>query len=314
MSERGQTRREWLAVAATALGAAAAPADDKPAEREPFRYMLNTATIQGQKLPLVEEIEVASRAGYQAIEPWARELDQYVKDGGSLKDLGKRVRDAGLTVEDCIAFAEWIVDDEARRKKGLEECRRIMDMLQQVGGKRLAAPPAGATDKTDLPLLTAAERYRDLCAVGEKLGVTPICEFWGFSKTLSRLGEALLVAVESGRPEACVLPDVFHLYKGGSGFQGLALVGAAALPVIHMNDYPATPPRAEITDQFRVYPGDGTAPLKQMLRDLHANGFRGFLSLELFNHEYWKNDALLVARTGLEKMKAVTHAALEEKP
>ena len=70
------------------------------------------------------------------------ELDQYVKDGGSLKDLGKRVRDNGLTVEDCIAFAEWIVDDDARRKKGLEECRRIMDMLQQIGGKRLAAPPA----------------------------------------------------------------------------------------------------------------------------------------------------------------------------
>ena len=118
--------------------------------------MLNTATIQGQKLSLVEEIELAARAGYQAIEPSARELDQYVKDGGSLKDLGKRVRDNGLTVEDCIAFAEWIVDDEARRKKGLEECRRIMDMLQQIGGKRMAAPPAGAKDQTDLSLLAAA--------------------------------------------------------------------------------------------------------------------------------------------------------------
>ncbi len=314
-----QTRREWLA-GATAVGAAftagRAAANDKaePPAREPFSFMLNTATIQGQKLSIVEEIELAARAGYQAIEPWARELDQYVKDGGSLKDLGKRVRDNGLTVEDCIAFAEWIVDDEARRKKGLEECRRIMDMLQQIGGKRMAAPPAGATNQTDLPLLTVAERYHDLYDIGEKFGVTPIVEFWGFSKTLSRLGEAMLVAVESGRSQACVLPDIFHLYKGGSGFKGLALIGPAALPVIHVNDYPATPARAEITDQFRVYPGDGVAPLKEVLRDLRANGFRGFLSLELFNHEYWKNDALLVARTGLEKMKAVAHAALEEKP
>jgi len=90
--------------------------------------------------------------------------------------------------------------------------------------------------------------------------------------------------------------------------------GAAALPVIHVNDYPASPPRTEISDQFRVYPGDGVAPLKEVFRGLHTNGFRGFLSLELFNHEYWKNDALLVAKTGLEKMKAVTQAALEEKP
>jgi sugar phosphate isomerase/epimerase len=314
-----QTRREWLGGATAAVGAAltTAPAEagDKaePPPREPFAYMLNTSTIQGQKLSLPDEIELAARAGYQAIEPWVREIDQYVKDGGGLKDLGKRVRDNGLTVESCIGFAEWIVDDEVRRKKGLEECKRVMDMLQQIGGKRLAAPPAGATDRTDLPLLTAAERYRDLCEVGATFGITPICELWGFSKTLSRLGEAMLVAVESGRSEACVLADVYHLYKGGSGFKGLALVGAAALPVIHVNDYPATPPRAEITDQFRVYPGDGVAPLKEVFRELHANGFRGYLSLELFNHEYWKNDALLVARTGLDKMKAVAHAALEEK-
>jgi sugar phosphate isomerase/epimerase len=322
MGGHGQSRRELLSGATAALGAVltgAAPAgarDDKadPPAREPFAFMLNTATIRGQNLPLVDEIELASRCGYQAIEPWASELDKHVKDGGSLKDLGKRVRDNGLTVESCIAFAEWVVDDEARRKKGLEESRRIMDMLQQIGGKRLAAPPAGATNQTDLPLLRAAERYRDLMDLGAKMGVTPVVEFWGFSKTLSRLGEALLVAVESGRSDACVLVDVFHLYKGGSGFTGLALVGAPALPVIHMNDYPAAPPRAEITDQFRVYPGDGVAPLKEMLRDLHARGFRGFLSLELFNHEYWQKDALLVARTGLEKMRALVHASLEALP
>jgi len=317
MDKSGQSRRELLGGATAALGAAltgalpVAAANDKT---EPFMYMLNTSTIQGQKLSLVEEIEIASRCGYQAVEPWIRELDQYVKDGGNLKDLGKRIADNGLTVESSIGSAEWIVDDDARRKKGLEQARRDMDMVRQIGGKRMAAPPAGATDRTDLPLLKIAERYRDLFDVGERIGVTPMVEFWGPSKTLSRLGEALMVAVESGRANACVLADVYHLYKGGSGFTGLRLVGASALSVIHVNDYPATPPRAEITDAFRVYPGDGTAPLKQMFRDLHAIGFHGFLSLELFNHEYWKHDALLVARTGLEKLKAVVHASLESKP
>jgi sugar phosphate isomerase/epimerase len=189
-----------------------------------------------------------------------------------------------------------------------------MDMVRQVGGKRMAAPPAGATDRTDMSLLKIAERYRELFEAGEKIGVTPMVELWGFSKTLSRLSEALMVAVESDRPNACVLADIYHLYKGGSGFTGLRLVGAPALPVIHVNDYPPTPPRAEITDAFRVYPGDGVAPLKEVFRDLRALGFNGFLSLELFNHEYWKHDALLVARTGLEKLKAVVHASLESKP
>ena len=74
----------------------------------------------------------------------------------------------------------------------------------------------------------------------------------------------------------------------------------AALPVIHMNDYPAQPLPEEIDDSFRVYPGDGVAPLGEILRTLQATGGRNVLSLELFNHEYWKRDAVTIARTGFE--------------
>src|SRR5258708_21194458 len=73
---------------------------------------------------------------------------------------------------------------------------------------------------------------------------------------------------------------------------------------------PAMPGRAEITDAHRVYPGDGVAPLADMLRDLRRIGFRGVLSLELFNRDYWRQDAFTVARTGLEKMRAVLAATL----
>ena len=82
------------------------------------------------------------------------------------------------------------------------------------------------------------------------------------------------------------------------------MFNAAALHVFHMNDYPASPPREKATDADRVYPGDGVAPFTQILRDLHGIGFRGFLSLELFNKKYYQQDPLVVARTGLEKMKA----------
>lgn len=308
------SRREWLAGAAAVTAGAALPAaaaEPKGGTKDPFRYMLNTSTISGQKLSLVEEVEIAAKAGYDAFEPWVRELEEHARKGGSLKDVGKRIRDHGMTVEDAIGFCEWIVDDPARRKKGLEHARRAMDLVQQIGGKRLAAPPVGATNQTDLNLLKAAERYRALADLGERIGVVPQVEVWGFSRSLGRLGEAVLVAMESGYPKACVLADVYHLHKGGSGFDGLRLLGPQALQVFHMNDYPAKPGRAEITDAHRVYPGDGVAPLQQMLRDLRALGFRGVLSLELFNPDYWKQDALLVARRGLEKMKAVARASRE---
>jgi sugar phosphate isomerase/epimerase len=309
------SRREWLTTVPLTVGAGLTvtepgPAADAPKEA-PFRLGLNTSTISGQKLSLIEEIEITARAGFQAIEPWIRELDEYAKKGGSLKDIGKRIKDNGLTVESSIGFFEWIVDDEERRKKGLEEAKRNMDMVAQIGGKRIAAPPVGATKQADLNLLKAAERYRALLEIGEKIGVVPQVELWGSSRSLGRLGECALVAMESGHPQACILMDVYHLYKGGSALSGLKLLQGSALHVIHLNDYPANPPRAEITDAHRVFPGDGVAPLKSLLRDLRSIGFKGTLSLELFNRDYWQKDALTIARAGLEKMRSVVRSSTE---
>jgi sugar phosphate isomerase/epimerase len=139
--------------------------------------------------------------------------------------------------------------------------------------------------------------------IGDQTGIVPQVEVWGFSQSLGRLGEAVLVAIESGHPRACLLPDVYHIFKGGSDFAGLKLLSGSAVHVFHVNDYPAMPARSEMNDSHRVYPGDGVAPLASIFRDLAASGFRGMLSLELFNRDYWQQDALNVARTGLEKTR-----------
>ncbi|HWX19513.1 MAG TPA: sugar phosphate isomerase/epimerase family protein [Candidatus Binatia bacterium] len=314
LSRRDALARTGLSVAAAVLGqklgvvsvlANSAP----PGTDRPFRYCLNMATIRGHKLGIVKEIEVAAQAGYDAIEPWVDSIGDYVKNGGALMDLKKRISDSGLTVEGAIGFPEWIVDDEARRAKGMERARHEMDMVAQIGGKRFAAPPAGATDLPKLDLVKAAERYRALLEAGQQLGVVPQLELWGFSKNLNRLGECVGVAMETGHRNACVLADVFHLYKGGSDFHGMRLLGADAIQVLHMNDFPADPPREKIDDSYRVYPGDGTAPLTDILRTLLSTGGQKVLSLELFNRKYWSEDALAVARTGLAKMKAVAEKA-----
>ncbi len=268
------------------------------------------ATLRGQKLGIVKEVQIAAEAGYDGIEPWIDTVQEYVNQGGDLKELARRIADAGLAVEGAIGFAEWLVEDEARRAKGLERVRREMDMMAQIGTRRLAAPPAGATDLPRLELARMAERYRALLELGGQAGVVPELELWGASRNLGRLGECVGVAMETGHPKACVLADVFHLYKGGSEFHGMQLLGAQAIQVLHMNDYPNDPPREKINDSYRVFPGDGTAPMADILRALCKGGGQKVLSLELFNRDYWAKDPLEVARTGLAKMKAVAQQAM----
>lgn len=297
-------------LSAASQEANAQKAPIRPDRREPFGYCFNTSTIRGQKLDLPSQIEVAAAAGYSAVELWVGDVQAFAQNGGSIRDLARRISDRGLAVPSTISFFGWLSDDPARRAHGLEQAKREMDLVRQIGATRIAAPPAGATDRP-VALLEAARRYRTLLEIGASIGVIPELELWGFSKSLSRIGEVAGVAIESGHPQACLLLDVFHIYKGGSTFDSLRFLNGSAMHVLHMNDYPSTPPRDRINDAARVFPGDGTAPLKLMLRTLHDIGFRGYLSLELFNPQYWKQDPHLMARTGLEKMKAVVRAALD---
>ena len=298
------------AFAGSVVRAKTAFASDSAGTSEPFRYCLNMATIMGQKLDPAQEADIAAKAGYSAIEPWVRNLRQYVEAGHSATDLRKRIADAGLTVEGAIGFAAWAVDDETQRKKGLDEFKRDMELVASIGGKRIAASPAGINRTPNMDLNRVAERYRVVLELGREMGIVPQLEIWGSALTLGRMSEAIHVAVQADHPDACLLLDAYHLFRGNSGFHGLKLLCGSAMHVFHMNDYPAEPAREEMTDAHRIYPGDGVAPMDQILRDLYATGFRGALSLELFNRDYWEQDALQVARTGLEKIRAAVQKAL----
>lgn len=308
------TRRDLLAhtgfgaLLLTSMADAAEPAS-AASNPEPFGYCLNTSTIRGQKLSLAEEMEVAAKAGYRGLEPWIREIQEHVDHGGSLADLRKRATDLGLSIESAIGFADWVNDDEAKRAKGIEQWKRDAEMVAAIGGKRIAAPPNGGY-KSAIDLRVVADRYRDVLKIGRSAGVVPQLEMWGGSKTVSRMSELAYVLIEAAQPDACGLLDAFQIYRSGCDFGGLRFFNGSTLHVFHVNDYPADPPREKITDSDRMYPGDGVCPLIALFRDLAAIGYRGVLSLELFNREYWKLDALTAARTGLEKIRSLVRRAM----
>jgi len=367
------SRRELLgAVAATAVGAAvvgelpggaetqrgAAPAPTRavagrPAD-EPFGYCLNTSTLRGNQLDIVAEIAIAAKAGYHAIEPWTNEMDAYVQNGGTLKDLGQRIKDAGLVVENVIAFNSWLSDDDATRAAGMETIKVNMDKAAQIGAKHIAttpggggggrgargagsgggragggaAPAAGAGGGAATPgavpaaagpapqpaapvsLDNAAKYYREALELGRKMGVLPLCELWSSNAVLGPLAHGAYVAIATGDPDASLLLDIVHLYRSGTNFEGLRQINGASLHIFHVNDYPQADDPARITDAQRVYPGDGIAPLNTIFRALRDNGFRGYLSLELFNQEYYKKPPDENAKMGIDKIRAAVKKAL----
>ena len=298
------TRRNLLkSLALLPLAATAQPslAMESPKEATRFKFSLNTSTIRGQKLSLPQIIELAARSGYDGFEPWMMEIEGYLKEGKTLASLKKLASDAGLEFFDCIGFPTWMAQDEEKSKTGFTQMEKEMGILAELGCTRVAAPAIG----TDAPLdlLKAGERYKKLLELGRKTGVMPQLEFWGAFPSFFHLGQAMAVAAAADDKDAKILADVYHLFRGGSGFEGMKMLDGHAIDIFHMNDFPGDIPRTEQQDKDRVMPGDGAAPMQELADTLKSKGGQIILSLELFNPTYYAMDAGVVVKEGLEKMK-----------
>jgi sugar phosphate isomerase/epimerase len=296
-----RTLLKSLALGTAALPLSAAFANPYPKKVTKFLFSLNTSTIRGQKLSMPETIELAARAGYDGFEPWMAEIQAYLETGKSLASLKKLASDAGLEFFDCIGFPTWMAQDAEKSKTGFIQMEKEMGILAELGCPRVAAPAIGTEAPVDL--LQAGEKYKRLLDLGRKTGVMPQLEFWGAYPSFHHLGQAMMVAAAADDKDAKILADVYHLFRGGSGFEGMKMLDGHTIDIFHMNDVPADIPRLEQQDKDRVMPGDGAAPLKELAETLQSKGGQIILSLELFNPTYYAMDPEFVITMGLEKMK-----------
>lgn len=296
-----RTLLKSLTLAPLAFSANSVFAKTEEIKESKFLFSLNTSTIRGQKLPLPEMIEIAARAGYDGIEPWMMEIETYLKEGKTVASLKKLASDAGIEFFDCIGFPTWMAQDDEKSKVGFAQMEKEMKILADLGCPRVAAPAIG----TDAPLdlLKSGERYKKLLDLGRKTGVMPQLEFWGAFPSFFHLGQAMAVAAAADDKDAKILADVYHLFRGGSGFEGMKMLDGHAIDIFHMNDFPKDIPRTEQQDKDRVFPGDGGAPMQDLADTLKSKGNPIILSLELFNPTYYAMDAFEVVKTGLGKMK-----------
>jgi sugar phosphate isomerase/epimerase len=296
------TRKEFLTIAGMAGIGAMMPDKTYPVSINPdtnFRFCLNTSTVSKKPLDIIKYIDIAFEAGYDGIEIWIRDLKRYLDSGKKASDLKKYLSDKNLTVENAIGFAPWLADADA----GFRQMKEEMEMVASVGGKRIAAPASGVTGDKPIDNFMAGQKYRELLRLGRETGVMPQLEFWGASKILWHFGQAMMIAAVTGDKDSRLLADVYHMFRGNSSFDTLKMIDGSMIEVFHMNDYISSVARTDQNDSHRVYPGDGVAPLGQILTDLKNMGGEKVLSLELFNETYWQEDPLSVARTGLKKMK-----------
>jgi 2-keto-myo-inositol isomerase len=273
--------------------------------KSPWPVCLDTATIRPASLK--EKVRIAAKAGYDAIEPWDGELQKFEADGGNLKDLGKEIKDNGLFVPSVIGLWNALPPTQELWDKSLADTRNRMRMASDIGAQHIQTIPN--TIGLNYNQKWAADRYRDIIEMGiNDYKLNPALVFVKYFP-VKTLGQAVGIALDANHPKAMVIPDVYHMYISEGGFEGIKLLRGDMIAIFQFNDAPAAPPLDQLNDSHRVYPGDGILPLPQIFKDLKGTGYKGCISLEMYNPEYWKEDLMMVAQTGLRKTLEVLQKA-----
>jgi len=274
----------------------------------PMRVSLNTSTLLHYNIAVDKQIDMVANAGFDGVELWMRNIRTFLEQGGSGEQLKEKLETNNLLLENIIGFSAWCSDSAEERKKAMDLLREEMLITASLGGEYIAAPVQGITALDRTKYDDYAERFKAILELGDETGVTPILELWGMG-ALNKIADCAQIVIATGHPKATMLLDFYHIHRGGNDWDTLDCLNGKRLPVIHMNDYPASPSWDKLTDADRVLPGEGVCPYGEILPKLYEAGFSGGLSVELFNKGYWDT---MDAETLLRKSYETTAQVIEK--
>ena len=264
-----------------------------------MRLALNSSTIK--PTPLLDKIRIAGEAGYAGIELWAVELYQHVGRGGEISEVERALADHGLEVPCFIAVRNWGESEGWEYRLAMDEARRRFELAARLG-----APLMVCTPPLQRPGIAGLARgYADLLQLGRETGVRAVLEYISFFASLTNIPDTVAVLDECGDPEGCTILDAFHNWNNRTTLADVRALPLERIAHYHINDAAPGIPSGSQKDPDRVMPGDGVIELKAELGALREKGYEGWLSLELFNEEWWAKDPLETAKTGLERMRTL---------
>ncbi|HEX8140396.1 MAG TPA: sugar phosphate isomerase/epimerase [Pyrinomonadaceae bacterium] len=260
-----------------------------------MRLALNGATTM--KAELVEDIRVASAAGFDCLEIWAAKLRRFLRSG-TTAELKERLDEAGLEPYSINSIEHITFRTDEARARLLEECEELCRIASEIGCPYVVVVPSPRPEGASWPDVVeeSVKVLTELGRMAERHGVALAFEFLGQPGCSVRtLAEADEIVKRVARPGIGLVIDSFHFYAGGSKLSDIEELDAERLFIFHINDAEDRP-REELEDKHRLLPGLGVLPLREIAAALRRIGYDKVTSVEIFRPEYWELNPLDLAR------------------
>lgn len=263
-----------------------------------LRWSIATVTMGGT---LEAKLAAAARAGFRAVEIFENDLTFF---SGKPRDVRTRAQDLGLDIVALQPMRDFEGMPEPMRARNFERAQRKLDLMEELGADllcicsnvhedALGEIERAAHDLAELADMAALRGYRigyEAMAWGRH--VKDWMQAWDIVRTADRANLGLVL-------------DSYHICVRNNPIAPLADLPADKIALVQIADAPAIlMDPMSLSRHHRCFPGQGDYPLDDFIEATIKSGYRGPLSLEVFNDQFRGAPASAIAQDGMRSLQA----------
>lgn len=264
----------------------------------PEKLSLNTATVREQ-WDLRQCIDGCLRHGIGGIGPWRDKLHEIGVDNAA-----NMLRDSGLVVSG-LCRGGWFTAEGALSEAVLDDNRRAVDEALAISSQCLVMVVGGLPEGSR-DIDSAREIVKDGLAktldyartVSMPIAIEPLHPMYaGDRACVNTTAQALDICDDLGEGIGVAL-DVYHIWWDPEIASQIKRAGRERIMAFHICDW-LVPTRNLLTDRGMM--GDGVADIAGLRAAVEAEGYDGYVEVEIMSDIWWKTDPDTVLATMVER-------------
>ena len=249
-------------------------------------FGMDTISLAGS---LEAKLKAVRDAGFGQIMLSARDV---VGHPDGLDAAVRAVRASGLRVTGFQVLRDFEGLSGHLHGYKVDIAKSMLEMCAALGSKILLVCSSTSVHASLDPDVLAKD-LRKLAMLAIPLGIQVAYEGLSWGRTISEFTTAWDVVSRADMPNLGLGLDSFHLFATQTPLDDLELLDPEKIFLVQLADFMwqeirSVEERITTARHFRVFPGEGvhSEALADLVRRLHALGYRGDYSFEVFNDDY----------------------------
>jgi 4-hydroxyphenylpyruvate dioxygenase len=249
---------------------------------------------------LEDKLQAVARAGFEGVEIFENDLLAFP---GSPTEVGQLIRDLGMRCTLFQPFRDFEGLPPDLRSRALDRAEKKFEIMQELGTDLLlvcsSVSPAASSEPERI-----VDDFRELgeraSVHGLRVGYEALA--WGRHIWDHRQAWDIVKAVD--HPAIGLILDSFHSLVRHIPMESIGEIDPAKIFIVQIADAPwLNMEYLQWSRHFRNLPGQGEIPVKDFVTALIGGGYRGPLSLEIFNDYFRSIPAREVALDGIRSLR-----------